>query len=168
MNFLDFKTKTTPSNYRTCQNWQYLDSTLHRYVTHYSLDINPDFQREHVWSKQQQIDYIEFKISGGICSNEIYFNCVGWMNDFIGPFVLIDGKQRLNAVMRYLRNEIKAFGYFMNEIEGKLPSYCEFIFNINDLKTRNDILKWYLEINYSGTPHSQQELDRVKQLIIDI
>ena len=36
---------------------------------------------------------------------------------------------------------------------------------VNDLQTREEVLQWYLELNSAGTPHSKEELDRVKALL---
>ena len=37
--------------------------------------------------------------------------------------------------------------------------------HINDLQSEKDVLQWYLEMNSGGTPHTQEELDRVKLLL---
>ena len=59
----------------------------------------------------------------------------------------------------------------MEEI--KLPNFyagvenevsCDFLFNVNNLKTRADVLRWYLEMNTGGTPHSKEEIKRVEEL----
>jgi hypothetical protein len=39
------------------------------------------------------------------------------------------------------------------------------ILNINDLKTKKEVLIWYLEMNSDGTPHTEQELNKVKNMI---
>ena len=36
--------------------------------------------------------------------------------------------------------------------------------NINSLKSKKDVLKWYLHINDGGTPHTKEEIERVKKL----
>jgi len=38
-------------------------------------------------------------------------------------------------------------------------------FSVNRLQTRKDLLTWYLEMNEGHIAHSQEELDRVKQLL---
>ena len=38
---------------------------IEAWKTEYALDINPDFQRLHVWSEQQQIAWMEYLLSGG-------------------------------------------------------------------------------------------------------
>jgi hypothetical protein len=130
--------------------------------------LDPDFQRGRVWSDEQQIKFVETILRGGgtaLGINILRFNCVGWQDDYKGPFVIVDGLQRLTSAIRFLKNEIPAFGYYYNEFEGRLPSYAEFIVQINNLKRRKDVLKWYLEINSNGMVHSEEELIRVQKLL---
>lgn len=37
--------------------------------------------------------------------------------------------------------------------------------NINDLKSKREVLQWYIEMNAGGTPHSNEEIRRVKALM---
>lgn len=166
MNFKDIPQLTTAANYRVNQSWKYLEEALESYRSRYlNLDLDPEFQRGHVWTEEQQIAYVEFKLKGGSGSNELQFNCAGWMGDFRGPFVLVDGKQRLNAVLRFLRSEISAFGTLYKDFEGCLPHNVDFLFCVNNLKTMKDVYHWYLELNSGGTPHTQEELDKVRKML---
>jgi hypothetical protein len=36
---------------------------------------------------------------------------------------------------------------------------------VNDLKTEAEVLRWYLEINAGGTPHTEEELDKVRKML---
>lgn len=168
MKFSDVLKLTPSGNYRVNQNWDGLISALDRYqyetVCH--LDLNPEFQRGHVWTEDQQIAYVEFKLRGGEGSNLILFNCPGWMRTFEGPFVLVDGKQRLNAVIRFLNNEIKVFGYYLKEFDDFFGYFDpDFIFCINNLPTMKDVYKWYIELNSGGTPHTKEEIDKVRKML---
>src|SRR6476661_8557666 len=77
------------------------------------LDLNPDFQRAHVWTEQQQIAFMEFLLRGGRTGRVLYFNNPGWQNynrcSGVG-MVIVDGKQRLEAIRRFVQNEIPVFG----------------------------------------------------------
>lgn len=169
--FSDFKTFTRTPNYRTTVDWSYLEQSIAHYEERADgcagLDLEPDFQREHVWTEAQQIAFVEYILRGGTSGREIYFNCAGWMADWRGPFVIVDGKQRLHAVRQFLANKIPAFGIYCKDFEGRIPSDCQFFFNINDLKTREQVLKWYLEMNTGGTPHTEKELEKVKQMLLE-
>lgn len=130
-----------------------------------SLNINPDFQRGHVWTKKQQIAYIEFILSGGSSGRHLYFNHPGWMSSFKGEFVLVDGLQRITAALEFIHNKLPAFGSIYSQFEDRLHDEVDFIVNISKLQTRKEVLQWYVLMNSGGTPHSQAEIERVKQLL---
>ena len=67
--------------------------------------------------------------------------------------------------MRFLNNEIKVFGTYYKDFEDKLPNDIDLIFNVNNLKTKKEVLKWYLEMNSGGTIHTDEELDKVKSML---
>lgn len=129
-------------------------------------DLDPDFQRGYVWTQNQKEKYIEYILRGGIHANIILFNHPGWMGDFQGDFVLVDGKQRLDSVIGFMNNKVKAFGYYFNEFEDQMPTmqYCLQI-GVNNLQTRLEVLEWYLELNTGGTVHTEKDINKVIELI---
>jgi len=129
------------------------------------LDLDPDFQRAHVWTKTQQKNWLEYWFSGGRSGRIIYFNYPGWMRSYQGDFVLVDGKQRLEAVRTFQANEIKVYGSYFREYTDK-PRFAriDLLFNVNQLQTRKEVLAWYLQMNAGGTPHSRKEINRVIEL----
>jgi hypothetical protein len=168
MNWQDIK--TFPNiHYSVNIPWWHLEETLDRYKTEgtHGLNMNPDFQRGHVWTEAQQIAYVEFMLREPQSGRDIYFNHPGWMSTFEGEFVLVDGKQRIEAALKFLHDEIPAFNHKCSEFGGykHLPLDVCFIFNIAKLKSRADVLQWYLDFNAGGTPHAKSEIDRVRQLL---
>lgn len=162
--------KTFPhSSYRVDVSWDHLE----RYIDSHSkppfgaaLDLEPDFQRAHVWNEAQQVAYVEYILRGGTSGKEIYFNCPGWGSDYRGPYVIVDGKQRLEAVRRFMRGEIKAFGYYRHEYEDKPDLLtARFSWHIAKIETRAEVLEWYLNFNAGGSVHTPKELARVRELL---
>lgn len=153
-------------NYTVNVDWDYLEQWLDDKKEH-NIDLDPDFQRAHVWTTDKQIKYVEFILRGGQSSRIIYFNCPGWMVDFRGPMVLVDGKQRLEAVRAFLRNEIPAFGSYIEEWDPRLlrKTQSSFMFNVNNLATRAEVLQWYLDLNSGGVVHTQEEIEKVQALL---
>lgn len=156
-------------NYKVDHQWHDLEDALENYSDRKSaqLDLDPDFQRGHVWTEAQQIAFVEFKLKGGLSGNIIFLNCAGWMRDFRGPFQLVDGKQRLTAVLKFIRNELPIFGRTISEWEDgqrELRRY-QFTFYINNLEKRSEVLQWYLDLNTGGTPHTDSEITRVRKLL---
>ncbi len=37
--------------------------------------------------------------------------------------------------------------------------------NVNDLKTEKEVLQWYVDMNAGGTPHTSEEIEKVKRMI---
>lgn len=140
--------------------------TVKQWQEEMNLDIDPDFQRDHVWTEAQQIAWMEFYLRGGNTGRTLYFNFPGWQRSFKGDFVLVDGKQRLNAIFRFLNNEFPVFGdSYYKDFTDSIHMLQSIKINVNNLKTRSEVLKWYLEMNTGGTPHTEEELNRVGGLL---
>lgn len=140
---------------------------IQKEVNDYNLQLNPDFQRGHIWTEEQQIAYVEFFLKGGKSGRDFYFN----LNDY--EYVCVDGLQRTIALTRFVNNEIKAFGQCFSEFEFdkflvEHQPGAEFAVNIyrNNLSSKKEVLEWYVDMNSGGTPHSDEEIDRVKQMIL--
>lgn len=169
MKFTDIPQATRDGNYCVHIDWQSLERQILSYTeerTLAKLDLNPDFQRGRVWTHEQQVAYVEAKLSGRIKIDILRANCVGWMGSFKGPFVLVDGLQRLTAARLFVNNELAVFnGVKRSDFEDHIPSDVSFAFQVNALKTRREVLQWYIDLNTGGTPHSNEEIDRVKSLL---
>ena len=153
-------------SYRVDIDWNYLEEKIQTDIRELNLDLNPDFQRAHVWTESQQIAYCEYILRNGASGRELYFNCAGWMRDFHGPYVIVDGKQRLEAVRSFMNGKIKVFGSYINEYENKPDMLiARFSWNIAALETKEEILQWYLDFNSGGTIHTEAELQKVKNIL---
>lgn len=166
--FKEIEKFTFSGGYAVDVDFKYLPTMLKRYEEEFNLEMCPDFQRGHVWTKKQQIAFIEFVIRGGLTGKSIYFNFPDWMGDYNPKdrMVLVDGLQRLTAVLRFMDDKLPILGgYRKSQITGTRWNNIYFRFHINNLKTRAEVLKWYLEMNSGGVVHSKKELDRVQQLL---
>lgn len=174
--FGDIPQYTRWSNYCVNIPWKYLEIQLKHHTEDYNLNLDPDFQRAHVWTELQQIRFVEFVLRGGHSGMDLLFNCVNWNTGEFGEYVLVDGKQRLEAVRRFMRNELAIFadGLLGNKKPVRLEDFtehgpsmthCSFRWNVNDLNTRAEVLTWYLEINSGGVVHTEDELSRVRALL---
>ena len=164
MKFKDIPQLTSVGSYQININLNYLLFQLQSYEKE-GLQYDPDFQRGHVWTEQQQISFIEFLLRGGNTGRVIYFNHPGWLGNWEGDFVVVDGLQRLTACKRFLNNEISAFGYYYYQYEDRISNDIDLLFNVNNLKTRKEVLQWYIEFNSGGTIHTEEEINRVKELL---
>lgn len=136
------------------------------------LQLNPNFQRGHVWMEEQQIAFLEYFFRGGKSGLIVYFNKPDWNNRVedgaYNDFVCVDGLQRITAIMRFVNNEIPIFGSYFKEFTDKPRMSQTLKINVNDLKTEKEVLQWYVDMNAGGTPHTESEINRVKQMIDNV
>lgn len=146
--------------------WKQLNQFLNNWEDTYGLDLNPPYQRGHVWTKEQQIAYVEYVLMGGEVSKTILWNDQndGRVSSYV-PVELIDGKQRLQAVRAWFKDEFPTFGHVFSEWEGPMrPHLLKFDFQLCCLSPE-EVLRVYLNINAGGTPHTTEELDRVREML---
>lgn len=166
---------TRDASYAVDVSWTYLKTWLGEIeVDNKSLDMDPDFQRGHVWTREQQVRYCEFILRGGASGKDIQCNCPGWArvtDGTQGPYVLVDGKQRVTAVLAFLDNEFAVFegqpygGFYRDFADRPDITKAKFRWHVNDLKTRAEVLQWYLDLNTGGTVHADAEITRVRALL---
>ena len=166
MNWQDIP-KMTIANYQVDVSWKYLEEQLANYERDYGLELEPDFQRSHVWKPEQQTKYIEWIVRNGKTGKEIYFNCPNWRLNPQGPIVLVDGLQRMTAVREFLNNNIPIFdGYYINDIDGKFPWLdYGFRFYVNDLCNRKEVIQWYIDLNENNVAHTKTEINKAKRIL---
>lgn len=139
------------------------------------FELNPDFQRGHVWNEAKQVAYVENLIRG-VAPRVIKLNCAGWnsLGETTGDLhpnsiVCVDGLQRLTAVRRFIAGEIKPFGLSYDELHRTAfhPANLRLTFEVFDIKHREQLLQFYLDLNSGGVVHSEAELDRVRGLLAE-
>lgn len=176
MKFRDIPKFIHGGSYACDVSWSYLEDWLNGNIADGTgLDLDPDFQRGHVWDDRKRAAYVEYVLRGGMSSKSLWWNCKGWNHGRRDtPLTIVDGKQRLEAVRKFLRNELYIFptldnnrkGYLHKDFTDKLGIIdAAFRMHINNLETRKLVLQWYLDLNEGGVVHTSEELDRVRALL---
>lgn len=154
------------SGYQVDVEWTGLLRWVGRQVADEGLDLDPDFQRGHKWTAEQRTLYVEYILQGGEGGKDLCFNRSGWSGRGAeGPYEILDGKQRLTSAMMFMSDEIPAFGRLFSQWGGRLRMHAGFKWRIFELPTRADVLRYYLSMNAGGTPHSAEEIERVRALL---
>ena len=131
------------------------------------LDINPTYQRNHVWTERQEIDYIEYRLKGGLNSDVFVINRSVGPNETV-IYSVIDGKQRITAIQKFINNQLSIFDgvykkditdwYKSNYASGMTIKYTDEL----PIKTCMEI---YLILNGTGTQHTPQEIKKVRIML---
>jgi hypothetical protein len=165
------------STYACDVDWKRMKGALDDWNVNYGgMELNPDFQRGHVWTPEQQVHYIENALRGIVSAPAfvIQLNCPNWEDDkYTGDLPhgmqCIDGLQRLTAVQRLMDGDIKPFGLSLEDLDYSSFSLkgvtYRFRIEMFSFQSRAELLQHYIDLNAGGTPHSQDEIARVKQLL---
>lgn len=143
-------------------------------IESHKIDLNPDYQRDHVWTREQSIAYVGHVLEGG---NPGLILINSYNNGRIGPYEVVDGKQRLTAIRMWVRNEIPAKLPFANvevyreELDKKSVMACSLTITLEIgrmyYKTRKEVMEIYLRLNAGGSIHKPEELDRVRKMLAE-
>ncbi len=139
------------------------------------LELDPDYQRGHVWLPEQRSRFMEYLLRGGSANLQLQWNHPLWneqnvVTDLPHQMQLVDGKQRLETIRRFMRGEVLAFGLPVTSFIGtsfdpnRLGTF-RISMNVHSITLRAELLKFYLALNEGGVVHTADELARVHKLL---
>lgn len=141
----------------------------------YSPLTFPDYQRGHVWTDAQAGRFMGFLLEWG--TPPVIF-VQRWAESVGLPDEVIDGKQRLTAIARWVNHEIPAIfadpsqpPMFLRDFtpaERQMltgPGGPTLTIQYVGYTTRAEVMAFYLRLNTGGTPHSADEIERVRGMI---
>ncbi len=71
MTFDEIPQFTKQASWRADMDIETLVKRVDVWVNEYGLQLNPDFQRGHVWAEEQQIAFVEFILRGGMTGRDL-------------------------------------------------------------------------------------------------
>ncbi len=166
---LDLPTRTFNCGFHYLEQWLVNESEN---VPH-GVDLNPVFQREHVWTEKQQVRFLE-NVLRRVCDDScltIRFNCPSWRENvsehcnLLDQMVCLDGLQRLTSIRKFIAGELDVFGIKYKSLPRRvLLRQLTVIIKMYDFQTKSELYDFYTDINEGGTPHTKEQLDRVRNL----
>lgn len=177
MKLADVPRFTTPS-YRVNVSPKGLLETIERWENReLYFELQPDFQRPLCWEPEDESRYIERLIQGHQQGIDFYFNHPNWGDSYDTspdmPMCCVDGLQRITAFQRFFDNKVKVFGHYLNEYEdaGNFTRHFSNVtlnIYVTNVKTKKELLSWYIHLNDTGKPHSREELNRVAKMMEEL
>ena len=152
------------AHYHVDVSLDYLASHVDHYRDNYGFTMDPEYQRDHVWTMEQRTAYVEHVLMGGETGLEIIVNVENFHRTSApqGVAEVLDGKQRLTSLLMFMRDEVRAFGRLASEYEGKCRANIVWkVVDLNPIET----MRLYVMLNAGGNAHTREEIDRVRALI---
>ena len=143
-----------------------------------TYDLNPDFQRGHVWTRPQRVAFME-AVFRGTAPMTFRFNSPAFGSARAGDinpddFVCIDGLQRLTTLLMFGRDEFEVFGRKSSGF-GRPGTGGAFMlaryhatFQVFAFTYRRDLLQFYVDLNAGGTVHTEDEILRVRKMMGEV
>ena len=132
-----------------------------------SLNLNPKYQRKPVWSRRNQ-QYLIDTIIRKLPVPEIYMQ-TKTSPEGKSEYIIIDGQQRLRAVLEFLDGEFEiseednpeyANKYFADLPTGIQQEFWSYVIQVRDIKTNSDaeIRAIFQRMNKNVVPLNEQEI----------
>lgn len=135
----------------------------------------PDYQRGRAWSDEQCSRFVGFLCEGGVVP-PLFVQRWDWAKGPARPDELLDGLQRATAIRRFCAGEVpmeladSRIVYLSDMTENDQrqllgPSGPTVVLRYVQCSTRAEVLRFYLRLNRGGTPHTDAEIQRVRDLL---
>lgn len=146
-------------------------SELNHFTFRERMNLNPDYQRGHVWSKEQSEDFMGHILEGGACPAFIIHEGDVSREDYENE--MVDGQQRARAILGWFDGDIGArlsdgtLVWFKDatKTESRMIRMGITVPINWGHWTRKERLKLYLKLNRGGTVHTESEINRVREML---
>lgn len=144
-------------------------SSFNSMTYYFGVDLNPDYQRDLVWTLEDKQKLIE-SIFNNIDIGKFAFIKKGYNkeNPSQHMYEILDGKQRLTTIMEYLEDRFEWRGLKFSQLspsdQWHFETYNVVTAETSDM-TKEQIYRYFLKLNTGGKPISTEHLEKVKCLL---
>lgn len=143
-----------------------IDSLVHK-VYNTGVDFNPKYQRDLVWCPEQKLSLID-SIFNNVDIGKFTFIKYGFSTERTFHYEILDGKQRLSTICEFYEDRFAWKGKKFSELCGEdarhFMGFPVIQGEVEDI-TEQQVYKLFVKMNTTGTPVSQEHLDKIKSLI---
>ena len=144
-----------------------LDGLLSTYYDGSGMDLDPDYQRGHVWAHEQKVALID----------SVFRNIdIGKFTVIRKPFrenrdhyyEMLDGKQRFTALMEFFEDRFQYRGLYFSELHWRDQNHFEnYSVSYAETEPLTDEQKYhyFLKLNVSGRPVDPAHIEKVEKML---
>jgi hypothetical protein len=141
-----------------------ISALLGRYY-HFGTDMNPDYQRDYVWSEEDKVALID-SIFHGIDIGKFAYADNPVSDHYL--YEIIDGKQRLRTIIDFYENRFPYKGKYFNDLcyrdQNHFENYAVSVADVRNVD-RNTVMKYFVAMNSQGRIMDSAHLDKVRAMI---
>jgi hypothetical protein len=147
---------------------RYFQSGIHDILGKYycfGLDMNPAYQRGYVWSFEDKQKLIK-SIFGHIDIGKFVFVKSPY-REGRPDYRILDGKQRVSAIIDFFENKFPYEGYFFNDLSKTEQDFFESYSIVTaevENPTKEQELEVFIRLNTSGKTMTDEDIKKAKDL----
>ena len=141
-----------------------ISSLLHKYY-YFGVNMNPDYQRDLVWTEEQEHSLID-SIYNHVEIGKFAFNHCGYTGEY--GYEIIDGKQRMNTLLKFAEGRIKYKGKTIFEMHSIDRYFFEnYPVSFGEIRnaTKEQVYRYFIKLNTGGVSVSKEHLQKVVELL---
>lgn len=142
---------------------------LARQVEQDGMNVDPIFGVDKLWSRAHQEEWLQYVLRGGQGpAAEFHLNVAeGDQLPENLRYVMVDGRQRYLAMLRFFRGEIRACGSYINEYDDDPNSgHARLRVRMTTCDNWPALVSLYYNLNRYGSQHTEGHLEDVHCLVM--
>ena len=149
-----------------------LSSLMNMYFGKYGIDLEPEYQRGNVWTAKQKVDLID-SIFNNVDIGKFAVIKRPWGPDGNKPltpklYEMLDGKQRLTAVIEYYTGLFSYKGKYYDDLHPRDKHHFKY-YSVSEAETdpltKRQKYRYFLKLNTTGTPVDPAHMAKVAKLL---
>lgn len=132
---------------------------------HFGLDMDPDYQRGYVWTDEDKVNLID-SVFNNIDIGKFVFVHNEYMDEYL--YEILDGKQRVRALLDYYENRFPYKGKYFNDLSLRDQFwFCQRTISVAevDKTNRKALLQYFLMLNTAGKTMAKEHLNTIRQMV---
>lgn len=145
---------------------QSIYSILHK-IYSWNVDINPYYQRDFVWSEDEEYLLIDSIFNGIEIGKFVFIDTIDDINKEY-DYEVLDGKQRINTILKFYEDRISYNGKTFSQLSARDRNhFLDFSLSVGEVICSNEEqkLRYFLRLNRGGKVMSDSHIEKVKTLL---
>lgn len=132
------------------------------------IDMEPSYQRDYVWTQKDKEELIT-SIFSGIEIGRFVVKRREWDEREPKGYEIVDGKQRMNAIMEFFMGKFKWNGKYYHELHGldryRFKDYGIAVCELRESVTKEELLEIFIRINTFGKTMPKEQIEKVQKML---